>query len=425
MHPWAAAALAAYHGVLTLSERVEFLGREVPPELLMLYDVSTTPEGRLLLRSGRWGHELQYSVRLMLNDLERKVIPPPVNLDTLHVARFANSWTGQRVRLELSEDLFYGSVAFGQFTGGRAPRVPGTASRDIGTPSPQTPQGSTPPPAPGGISPPAPSETAPRAQLTPIVGTLKLVTSTTSLVSTVQPSSRFTMTNAVRYVLDGGADATSQLAVPLQRGPRIDTTTEYAFNPRTFGLFDASVWHSDMSNGTQIDSLDTEIGGRRAWQRTGLRVTGGATVIRFRASPDENARVTPYLLTTAALERQIPVRGFAVAAGIDGRLGPVVNRLNGFVDQQIQSSANFVVSRHRTTLGLSGGVARSLDPDGPFAFTIVSATATLSYQLSRRIAFEGGFQNTWQQFVPDPLIGPFRAFSVGMVITPRERPVSF
>jgi hypothetical protein len=344
--------------VLAVSDRTEVRLRSpgsVPDSTAV--DVETAPALVLGVGSRSLRYALAYLPRVTRWDLGTS----RSQLVLLHEGSLGARWIERRVQLSIDERFSYGGVNFAT------------------------------------IAPAGQAGAQPRIDAVPGSQVIRHASSTTTLGSRLT----FRLWSAalsVGYQLGGGATPGARAVMPFQSGPFGEVSATRAVRRTDDLVTTAAASESSFSSGPESLLLEVTEGWRHAWSRatrTGLAV--GVSEARSRASAGAAHGSVTYPVAEGEFTRRVPTdRGrFDLQLGV--RLGPVVNRLLGLVDQRVQGTV--VVSRTfarlETHAFLRGG--RSVAMDGVAAIRIVAGELGASFRVTPVVALDAGLRSLWQR----------------------------
>ncbi len=344
--------------VLAVSDRTEVRLRSpgsVPDSTAV--DVETAPALVLGVGSRSLRYALAYLPRVTQWDLGTS----RSQLVLLHEGSLGARWIERRVQLSIDERFSYGGVNFAT------------------------------------IAPTGQAGAQPRIDAVPGSQVIRHASSTTTLGSRLT----FRLWSAalsVGYQLGGGATPGARAVMPFQSGPFGEVSATRAVRRTDDLVTTASASESSFSSGPESLLLEVTEGWRHAWSRsTRTSLAVGVSEARSRASATDSHGSVTYPVAEGDFTRRLPTdRGrFDLQIGV--RLGPVVNRLLGLVDQRVQGTV--VVSRTfarlETHAFLRGG--QSVAMDGVAAIRIVSGELGASFRVTPVVALDAGLRSLWQR----------------------------
>jgi len=345
---------------LALSDRTETRVRDPgdnPGEPSL--DVATTPDARLTLVSPRTSFMLAYTPRLTLWDINDIGFKPL----WLHAGTARLDWKDEHTSIYASQDASYGATNF--------------ASLILG---PTTSEG-----------------IPPRVDVIPTPQIIQYESSTSSLGTRLE-GRRWALRTDVGYQLAGGADEASRLVVPLQKGPAGDAVMTLASSPVDHLPLTLTASETTFSSGPEILIGEADEGWLHRWSAvTETGFTLGVSEARVQPSPIVPSYTQTNPVADAVLEQRLWAYDGVLSLRVDARLGPVVNRLLGIVDERVQ--CNVLSKWTRGPFAASGfaSAAQSVPTDGPYATELVSGELDLSYTATEAVVFDAGLRGFWQR----------------------------
>jgi hypothetical protein len=356
----AAPPLADIAASVALSDRTEMRVRQpgdIPTEPSL--DVSTVPDARLTLAWPQLGFTLRYDPRLTYWDVTQVGARPTwLNEGSAHLDWHASPV----VTLSLDEEASYGATSFA-----------------------------------GLVFSPVPEGTQPRVDVIPSSQILLLESSSTTLGSHVTLR-RWDFRSEVGYQLSGGADDSARAILPLQRGPLADAVLTYATSHVDHVATTLSASETTFSSGPQITLAEGDESWRRAWSAvTETDVTVGFSGARERVGPYATAASETDPVAEVVLEQRVLSREDRLTFRVGARLGPVINRLLGIVDERVQGTLVSNWIHGPFTVHALGGAEQSVPTDGPNATTLYTGELSLSYAAVEGVVFDMGVRGLWQR----------------------------
>jgi hypothetical protein len=345
-------------GSLSVSDRTELRvwAPGTPPASASL-DAETELTARLTLARRRFRSIFAYTPRLTLWDAESSARSPTL----LHGGEARVEWPGRRALLSLDETGSYGGVSFASY-----PLSPG------------------------------PDGQPPRVEPLPAPRIIQFVSSTTTLASLVTLR-RWTVDTSAGYQLSGGADTGAQAVLPFQAGPFGEARADYAASRPDHAITKLSVSEAAFSSGPESLLVEVDAGYRRLWSRLDeARLTLGATEARARASAIAADTYTTYPVVEAALERKRDAGGH-LAVSIGARLGPMVNRLDGTVEQWVQGTLAASHSRRRLTTRLFTSAGETVNARSANAMSLFAGELGAAYAATGAVTLDAGVRGFWQR----------------------------
>ncbi len=287
-------------GTLALSDRSEVRLR-VPgtTNTGASFDLETTPEARLMLASRRTRYTLSYGPTGTLWDVGQT----SVRATLLHEGAARVDWFAPRTRVSLEETARYGSIDF--------------SSAALTSTRPGQP---------------------PTLDAIPKPEVIRFGASQTTLSSHLTMK-RWTIDSAVGYQLSGGATERARAALPFQKGGFGDVQGEYAVTRRDFATTRLEAAETSFSSGPE----SILIGPSERWRHLLSRVTTseltlGASLSRFRPASDASYSFEAHAVAEAALDHRLAVGTGRLELRYSVGLSPVVNQLDGSVDDRLRGT---------------------------------------------------------------------------------------
>ena len=153
-----------------------------------------------------------------------------------------------------------------------------------------------------------------------------------------------------------------------------------------------------FSSGPEIVIAEGDEGWKHLWSAsTETDLTLGVSEARVRTSPlAENVWETNPV-ADASLEQRILTDEDRVTVRLGARLGPVVNRLLGIVDERIQGSVLSKWTHFPFVVSGFASAQQSVPKSGPDATELLTGDLDLSYSASDAVAFDLGVRGLWQR----------------------------
>jgi hypothetical protein len=344
---------------LVLSDRTETRFRDpgdspAGPSL----DVATTPEARLALASPRTSFTLAYTPRLTLWDVnDAGVRPTWLNAGTARV-----DWRDGNTNLLLEQSASYGAMSFAALAFA---------------------------PGPGG--------TPPSVDVIPSSQIIQFESSSTTLGSRVE-GRRWELRSTVGYQLSGGADDVARSVIPLQKGPLAEAVATFATSPVDHLATTATGSETTFSSGPEIALAELDEGFRHLWSPfTETALTLGVSEARVTTSPLVQSYRETNPVAEAVLEQRILMDEDRVTVRVGARLGPVVNRLLGIVDERVQGTFLSKWTHGRFAVSAFASAQQSVPTGGPDATELLTGDVGLSYVATESVAFDTGVRGLWQR----------------------------
>jgi hypothetical protein len=324
-------------------------------------DVATTPDVRMVLASPRTAFTLDYAPRLTAWDINDVGVRPL----WLHSGSARLEWRDDRTTLSLGQDASYGATNFAALT--YAP----------------TPEG----------TPPMP----PRVDVIPTPQIIQFESSTTTLGTRVE-GRRWEFRSIAGYQLSGGADDAARLLIPLQKGPLAEAAMTLATSPVDRLATTVTGSETTFSSGPEIVLGEGDEGWRHQWSAvTEMDLTLGVSEARVRPSPLAPISTQTNPVAEAILELRILVDEDRVTIRVGARLGPVVNRLLGIVDERVQGSLLSKWTHWPFAASAFASAQQSVPTGGPYATELLTGELGLSYVATEAVAFDVGVRGLWQR----------------------------
>lgn len=346
-------------GTIGLSDRTEVRVRfQGSTPVAAALDLDTAPEARLMLATSRMRYTLAYAPRLTLWDATGVGRQPTV----LQGGAARIEWHGRDARLTLDQSASYGGVSFAAF--------------------------STTPSADG---------TPPRLDALPPPTIIQYASSTTTLSSHLTQR-RWTLDSSAGYQLGGGADADARKIMPLERGPLGDLTIDRLVSRQDHALTRLFASESAFSSGPEAILAEADLGWRHSWSRvTETRLTAGVSEARVRATATGPHTFETHPVAEVVVEQRRPLAEGRVDVRLGARLGPVVNRLLGLVDERIEGTLGAIHAYHRFATHASLSLSQSVPVSGVNAFTLLSAEIGGAHRTTDAVSFDTGVRALWQR----------------------------
>ena len=321
-------------------------------------DISTMPEARLVLASPRTSCTLAYTPRLTFWDVNTVGVQPTwLNAGSARV-----DWRESHASLSLAEDASYGATSFA-----------------------------------GLVLPQGPAGAPPRVDVIPTSQILQYESSTTTLGSRVEVR-RWELRSTVGYQVSGGADDAARSIVPLQRGPLAEMVVIRAASPIDHLATTVTGSETTFSSGPAIGLAEADEGWKHRWSAfTETSFTLGASEGRVRASPFARDLGQTDFVAEAILDQSLLAAKDSVTLHAGARLGPVVNRLLGIVDERAQGTLQAKWTHGPFIADAFASAQQSVPTGGPNATTLLAGELGLSYAASAAVAFDVGVRGLWQK----------------------------
>jgi hypothetical protein len=158
----------------------------------------------------------------------------------------------------------------------------------------------------------------------------------TTLCSRVEVR-RWEFHSTVGYQISGGADAAARAIIPRQKGPLGEAVVNFATSPVDHLATTVTGSETMFSSDPEIVLAEGDEGWKPLWSAfTDTELRLGASEARVRTSPSARSSWETHPVAEADLEQRISTAEDRVTIRVGARLGPVVNRLLGIVDERIQ-----------------------------------------------------------------------------------------
>jgi hypothetical protein len=352
---------ADFAGTLAVSDRSELRVRApgtAPGPAAASCDLETVPMARLTLASRRWQYALTYAPRLTLWDVNAGGVRPTA----LHDGAARIEWRSLAARLSLDETGSYGGVDLATFA-----------------------------------LTPGPDGAQPHVDLVPAPQIIQFASSTTTLASRLTLA-RWLVTTSVGYQVSGGADAEARAVLPFQTGPFGELSASYAASRRDHVITTLAASEASFSSGPESLLMEADEGWRHALTRaTDVTLTFGASASRARRSALAAQEFETHPVAEAVLEQRHPRPEGHVDLRLDVRLGPVVNRLIGIVDERVGGTLTASHTYRRFTTHLLAGASQSVPASGAYATSLVAGELGTAYALRDFVTFDLGVRGLWQR----------------------------
>ena len=346
---------------VALSDRTETRVRQpgdTPPAASL--DVATVPEARLSLAWPRVAWTLTYAPRLTFWDVGGVAAARTwLDAGSAHVAWRANDQT----TMSLHEDASYGAMSFAGLT------LPSSG----------------------------PEGAPPRVDVIPGSQIVFIESSATTLGSRLTMR-RWEVRPEVGYQVSGGADDAARAILPLQRGPFADGVVSYATSPIDHVVTTVTASETTFSSGPEIALVEGDEGWKHSWSAlTETTVTLGLSEARDAPSPGVTPSRQTDPVAETILEQRIPAGDDKVTLHAGVRLGPVVNRLLGIVDERVQGTVQSKWTHGPFVVTAFGSAQQSVPTDGPNATTLFTGELGLSYAVIEALTLDAGLRGIWQR----------------------------
>ena len=367
-------------GSVDVSDRTELRVRAPGTASSASIDVETALAARLSLSSRRFHFTLGYTPRFTVWDANTAAVQPTL----LHSGEARAEWLGRLAQLSLDETASYGGVDL------------------AATPFALAPQGQP-----------------PHADLVPSPGVLQLASSTTTLATRLSLR-RWTLAASAGYQLSGGATPDAQKLLPLGAGPFGEVSADAAVTRRDHAVTSLSASESSFSSGPADLLGEGSLGYRRLWSRAvETRLSLGVSETRTRASAFAPYTSATYPVAEGVLERRSGADG-QLDARVGVRLGPLVNRLLGVVEERVEASLAGSYRRRRLTARVLASGSRSVPASTPIATSLLAGELGVAYGATHVVAVDTGVRGIWQR--QEATLGTFSQGTVFIGVTWRAPP---
>ena len=365
----AATLAAAVQGSLIVADRSETRLRTettndgTGSKTRFVGDLETSPSALLRLWSRLAEIDVGYSPRYTLRDYAHD----PTSEIVQRIAAGVVLTPDRRTRIGFGEEFTYGRASF--------------VSLGLGQSS------STTAPPPGG----------PPVERLPLVLPLDYVMSRAYLTASIVATRLLRFSAYGDYSYSGGTDAASRTVYPVQTTPRGELTMDVTVTRRdalvtTLRAFRVATDSTPITRRSNIAFLEELQGIRHAFSTsTDATLSAGVGETGARIG-DDPRQWKVYPLAEAALRHALSpdrVEGRAYV-----RMAPIVDRLTGNLDYQLQASLVSLWTpgnlRHGMVVRTILGGAQSIPPSKTAALTIVTLEAAVGYRTSAHVLFEVG-----------------------------------
>jgi hypothetical protein len=324
-------------------------------------DIATTPDARLILVSPRTDFTLAYTPRLTLWDVNDIGVQPL----WLHTGLARVAWHDEDTALSLEQDATYGATNFAALTFAPSPEEQPTMP--------------------------------PRVDVIPTSQIVQFESSTTTLGSRIV-GRRWDFRSHVGYQLSGGADDASRLVVPLQKGPLADATLTFAQSPVDHFATTVTASQTEFSSGPEIALGEVDEGWKHRWSPlTETTFALGISEASVQPSPVVDSFRETNPVVEAILDDAMLIDGDHVTLRLDARLGPVVNRLLGIVDERVQGSVLSKWTHRPFAMSAFASAQQSVPTDGTYATSLLTGELAVSYTATEAVVFDMGVRGLWQK----------------------------
>lgn len=318
-------------------------------------DVQATPAATLRARSPAWEAALGYAPRFTLRQVDLRA-----SFEMLHAGTASASWRGRRATFEAHADGAYGTESFSSLAL----------------------QAST---------------GAPPIQRLPATARVSYASLRAGASVAWAASRRWKLTAGVDFLLSGGVDDPSRAAVPFQSGPRAELGAGYALTRADQLLSAVDVSQVTFSSGQDAAVIAASEAWRRALsRRLSSTLRAGAAGALHRGGEDGASIYSVYPVAEAALAWRLPPDGAEVQASV--WVEPVVDRLNGRVDERLQAAVGATWSPSPlVAVRARIGAAQSVPWDGAQAVRLALGEAAASVRVTGRLRVEVGTRGALQE----------------------------
>ncbi|HEY8086364.1 MAG TPA: hypothetical protein VIF09_00915, partial [Polyangiaceae bacterium] len=153
-----------------------------------------------------------------------------------------------------------------------------------------------------------------------------------------------------------------------------------------------------FSSGPEIALVEGDEGWKHAWSAvTETTFTFGVSEGRVEAAPSVGAYRTTNPVADAVLDQRILSADDRITLHVGARLGPVVNRLLGIVDERVQGTLQSKWTHGPFLVSAFGSAQQSVAANGPNATTLFLGEIGLTYTATQAVALEVGVRGLWQK----------------------------
>ncbi|GAC1351783.1 MAG: hypothetical protein NVS3B20_06470 [Polyangiales bacterium] len=362
-------------GSLSVSDRSEVRVRQTDPVEGRVLDVETAPRADLHLDTRLTEFTLAYSPRFTVRHVNLEQRP-----EVLQTAFVRETFRERHAQFSVYEDATFGNQNFGYLL------QPGATTTFA----------------------PQPGQATPGVETLPASTTILYESLRTGFSARVTPARRWVYLSLFEYVVSGGADEASRKTLPLQYGPRGEQSIEYAASRRDQLISTWSASRVIVSSGPEITLIETSESVRHHFSlhTQSVFLAGFARVALHSSSQAPlsyvNFPVGEVSVLHALAEDHLDLR-FAV------RVAPMIDRLNGQVDERVQATLASVFSpSRRFSLRAQAGALQSVPSDARNALSLAIGEASVAYQAGRHFTVEGGARFAVQKQIDAP-VGPLQS----------------
>jgi len=321
-------------------------------------DVETAPEARMTLALPRIGCALAYAPRLTFWDFNDVGVQPT----WFHAGSLHLDWRNNETSLSVDQTASYGAMSFA-----------------------------------GLALAPGPEGTPPRVDVIPTSQIIHVSSSSTTLGARTVIR-RWELRSAVGYQLSGGATDVARTIIPQQRGPLADAALTYATSPVDHVATTVSAMKTTFSSGPEIALFEADEGYKHRWSAvTETNLVFGFSQARVQASPLLGATEETHPVAEATVDHGASTGVDRVTFHVGARVGPVVNRLLGVVDERVQGTLLSKWTRGPFVVSAFGSAQRSVPYEGPNATSLLTGELGLSYTAVEAVVFDAGVRGVWQR----------------------------
>ena len=351
---------AALGGMFELSDHTTFRLRE-PGDLAdtASLDLETIPEARLAILSRRARFTVSYVPRLTLYNMNVDFEPPVL----FQEGTVGAEWHDRFLRFSIMEAGGYGGMNLTTLS-----LVPG----------------------PGG--------TPPRIDAVPVSRVIDMAYSTTTLGMRLTLR-RWALDLRTGYLVSGGTTADAQTTLPLQDGPFGEARLDYTATRRSRFTTKLAASELAFSSGPESILVEATERWRYAVSRSDvLALEGGASEVRMRLNDLDWNHYFTYPVAEAMFEHTFKrAERESLAVSLTARVGPIVNRIFGTVDERVQATAHATWRRQRLTVDFFVTANQTVPPDDPNAVQLLDGELSTSYATSKVVAFDVGVRGLAQR----------------------------
>ncbi|MGH7285762.1 MAG: hypothetical protein ACRELY_29945 [Polyangiaceae bacterium] len=318
-------------------------------------DFETDPELGLKLSSPRMRYTFGYTPRLTFWD---------INVSGLHPVLYDQGearveWLWKHATMSVDEIAGYGGVNYAAL--GPVPNANGTLP---------------------------PVSVVPNAQVLYVEDS---ITTLRSLLT--QP--RWQEDLSVGYEIGGGATTDARAALPLQQGPFAEAIVTRTLRRTDYLPTTVSATEDSFSSGQEVLLTELDEGWRHLWSRiTETRVVLGVSEARVRSSAEAPHTTETHPVAEGTVEHRLSRRD---DVRFDARLGPYINRVFGFVDEEVQGTLAATRSQYPYTAHAYLTAAESISQSEAFAIRFGSAEIGASRALGKTVTVDAGVRGLWQE----------------------------